>query len=201
MATPRPEPDPGLRPSINGWRRLLLDTHPWTDHEVQCLLRSIDDPIRLRAFCATGRPPVAAVQETTNPVVLSGLLFDAITLRKQAFGDGTLVTADQARNFLMQAVTVALRTEPLTPRQLRDLAPMLAMVAPEAFTLEADCARTVLAAAQQACSNGWARFSRPVGLDRERFEIMPAGRIEFDTLLTGAWKGALAYTASDRGTP
>lgn len=198
MANPRPEPDQGIRPSINGWRRLLLDTHPWTDHEVQRLLRSIDDPIRFRAFCATGRPPASPVSATTHPVVLNGLLFDAITLRKQAFGEGTLVTADQARNFLMQAVTVALRTEPLTPRQLRDLAPMLAMVAPEAFTLEADCARTVLDAAEQACSCGLARFGRSSELAQERFELMPDGRVHGDRLLNRAWNDAIVGSTRGR---
>ena len=198
---PHPSPYPGNRPSIAGWRRLLLETTLWTDQEVGRLIRCIDDPVRFRAFCATGRPPARAVPETTHPVALGGLLLDAITLRQEVFGVGTVVSQASARTFLVAASIMALRAGPRTPRQLRDLAPMLAMVAPEAFTLETDCSSAVLDAINAGCSFGWARHGEPTALLTARYELMPPGRMQVERLLHGAWRRAIVRGADAPSGP
>lgn len=186
------QPSASPKPSISPWRMLGLRGKPWNDREVERMLSAIDDPIRLRAFCATGLPSAAPVPVTTHPVALGRRVFDAMTLRRRFAGSaGHVPTLEQAQLFLEEAVLLGVFEKCATPRQLRSLAPMVAMVAPQAFFLQTDCTRPMLDAARRACGRGWIRLEQPNLDTPEHYVVTAVGRVTAEGLLRNEWAEAL----------
>ena len=189
----RREDKPTVRPSIPAWKRMAFSAMPIRRHEVKRFMERIGTERDLRILCTFGVPCPLPVNGCRHPVLLDGQVYDADALRG-LYVDPFCPDANphHARTLIGDALLLRANRTPVTDRNLRDMAPMLAQAAPEPFELvEGDPAHVVVRVARELEASG---LMQPV---RRQQRMLPmhalteAGRVRLEEHVRGKWRAAV----------
>lgn len=182
-----------VRPSLPFWRRLSLDLRPVRRHEVREFMRRISSERDLRIFCTFGKPGPLPVNGCRHPVLVDGKVYDADALR-ELYLDPWCPDADphHARALIGDALLLRANRTPVSDRNLRDMAPMLAQAAPEPFAQSPDDpTEVVVHVAGELSESGLMSCSRRAPGAMGMHELTPAGRVRLEEHVRGKWMGAM----------
>jgi len=197
MRTPNPDErkprNTPVRPSLPLWKRLSLQLTPLRKREVNEFMKRLDSERDLRIFCTFGKPGPMPVNGCRHPVMLDGTVYDADAVR-QLYLDPWCPDADphHGRTLIADALLLRANRAPVTDRNLRDMAPMLAQAALEPFVLaQGDPTQVVVRVAGELAECGLMQCTRPGEGVMGRHELTDAGRVRLEEHVRGKWRPAM----------
>jgi hypothetical protein len=192
MEGPTPDRNPSpVRPSLPFWKRTVFDLMPLRRREVNAFMQRIERENDFRLFCIFGKPGPLPVAGCHHPVMLDGQVYNADLVRA-TYLDPYCPDANphHTRSLLADALLLRASRQPITDRNLRDMAPMLAQAAPEPFELvDTDPAGVLVQVASELSDSGLLeRSQRAFGA---AYALTAAGRLRLEEHVRGKWMPAL----------
>jgi hypothetical protein len=182
-----------VRPSLPLWKRLSLQLMPLRKREVNDFMKRIETEQDMRIFCTFGKPGPLPVNGCRHPVLLDGMVYDADALR-ELYLDPWCPDADphHARSLISDALLLRANRAPVTDRNLRDMAPMLAQAAIEPFVLaDGDPTQVMVRVASELAECGLMQCDRRGEGLMGVHSLTGAGRLRVEEHVRGKWRGAV----------
>ena len=196
---PNPKPNdrsngkPPVRPSLPFWKRLCLDLSPMRKREVNDFMQRLESERDVRIFCTFGKPGPRAVSGCQHPVFIDGQVYDADALRELYLDPFCPdATPHHTRTLISDALLLRAARRPVTDRNLRDMAPMLAQAAIEPFELvQGDPTQVVVQVAGELQQCGlMQRVGAAEGI-AGLHALTDLGRMRVEEHVRGKWRAAM----------
>jgi len=196
---PNPKPNdrsngkPPVRPSLPFWKRLCLDLSPMRKREVNDFMQRLESERDVRIFCTFGKPGPRAVNGCQHPVFIDGQVYDADALRALYLDPYCPdATAHHTRTLIGDALLLRANRRPVTDRNLRDMAPMLAQAAIEPFELvQGDPTQVVVRVAGELQECGLMQRAGAAEGVAGLHALTDLGRMRVEEHVRGKWRAAV----------